>query len=254
VQNDARGEHAGAETRRLVAPSLHLQSPSRPQPLLTTWSRQHAHLHDAHIYHGIMATITYPPSPTASATPPHDSSFGPKLKEANGTQSPETCSHDSSPTYREHLAATYNRRTIPLMPEEDFYEVCDATALEIGTTADSVFRAALAERVRQRTSDIERQLEESKLCMLDPNTSEEDDQLFMLIQQETSLGRSQFIAQTLHARASASSAANTTHRSKSGISKPRHRRRTQPSSSSATDTPRRSGRIRNMKNTKKVGT
>ncbi|KAH3939689.1 hypothetical protein HBH98_244400 [Parastagonospora nodorum] len=196
-----------------------------------------------------MAKIIYPPSPTASATPPRDSSFGSKLKEANGTQSPEAFSHDSSPTYREHLAAAYNRRTIPLMTEEDFYKLCDAAALETRTRPKTVFLTALLERVRQQTADIERQLEESKLCMLDPNASEEDDQNFMLIQQETSLGRSQFIAQTLHARASASSAANTTRRSKSGISKPRRRRQTQPLSS-----PRRSGRIRNMKNTKKVGT
>jgi hypothetical protein len=105
-------------------------------------------------------------------------------------QSPETSSHDSSPTYREHLAATYNRCIIPLMPDEEFFEVCDATALEIGTTTDSVFLAALAERMRQQKAGIERQLEETKLCMLDPNASEEDDQLFMLIQQETSLGRS----------------------------------------------------------------
>jgi hypothetical protein len=201
-----------------------------------------------------MATITYPPSPAASATPLRDSSFDPELKEANGTQSPETSSHDSPLTYREHLEATYNRRTIPLMTEEDFCKVCDATALKLGTTTGSAFLAALAEGVRQRTAHIERQLEESKLCMLDPNASEEDDQLFMLIQQENSLGRSQFIAQTLRARASASSAANTTRRSKSGISKPRRRRETPPSSSSATDTPRRSGRIRKMKNTKKVGT
>jgi hypothetical protein len=207
-----------------------------------------------------MTTMTYPPSPAASATPPRDSSFGPELKEANGTQSPETCSHDSTPTYREHLAATYNRRTIPLMTEEDFYEVCDATALEVRTTTGSAFQAALAERVRQRTADIERQLVESKLRMLDHIASEEDDQLFMLIQQETSLGRSQFIAQTLHARASASSASsatNTTRRSKSGISKPQRRRRTQstsPSAPSATGTLRRSGRIRNMKNAKKVDT
>jgi hypothetical protein len=48
----------------------------------------------------------------------------------------------------------------------------------------------LAEHVRQRTADIERRLAKSKLCMLDTNASEEDGQLFMLIQQETSLGRS----------------------------------------------------------------
>jgi hypothetical protein len=143
------------------------------------------------------------------------------------------------------------------MTEEDFYEVCDATALEVRTTTGSAFQAALAERVRQRTADIERQLAESKLRMLDHIASEEDDQIFMLIQQETSLGRFQFIAQTLHARASASSATNTTRRSKSGISKPQRRRRTQstsPSAPSATGTLRRSGRIRNMKNAKKVDT
>jgi hypothetical protein len=204
-----------------------------------------------------MATMIYLPSPTASATPPRDSSFGPDLKEANGTQSPETCSHDSSPTYREHLAATYNRRTIPLMTEEDFYELCDATAREIRTTTGPVFLAALDQRVWQRTADIERQLAESKLRMLDHNASEEDDQLFMLIQQETSLGRSQFIARALYARASAPSAATTTRRSRSGISKPQRRRRTQPtppSAPSATGTLRRSGRIRNMKNAKKVDT
>jgi hypothetical protein len=198
-----------------------------------------------------MAARTYPLSPDASPTPPNATPFGPNLKDSNGTQPPATLGFGgahSSPTYREHLEATYNRRTIPLMTEEDFFDMCDATALEFGSTTGPKFLAALAERVRQRTSDIESQLEESKLCMLSSNLSEEDDQHLMNIQQETSLGRSLFIIKSLRNMSHATSAAKTTRRSGNGISKRCSRRcPTQQPSASATNALRRSTRLRNMK-------
>ncbi|KAL5113726.1 hypothetical protein ACEQ8H_008399 [Pleosporales sp. CAS-2024a] len=197
-----------------------------------------------------MTTTTYPPSPAASATPPRNSPFGADLKVPNGTQSPEPFSHDALPTLREHLEATYNRRTIPLMPEEAFFELCDHVARECASTTSHAFHAALAERVRQRTASIERQLHQSKLAMLDPDAAHHDDALFMLIQQETSLGRSQFIVQTLRDRAAAASAPATTPWAKNRVGKPtpRNRRRAQPLAST-TESRRRSVRIREMKKT-----
>ncbi|KAF1910993.1 hypothetical protein BDU57DRAFT_525044 [Ampelomyces quisqualis] len=198
-----------------------------------------------------MAAHTYPFSPETSPIPPDATPFGPNLKDANGTQPPATFGFGgahASPTHREHLEATYNRRTIRLMAEEDFFDMYDATALELGSTPGPKFLAALAERVKQRTSDIESQLEKSKLCMLSSNLSEEDDLHLMNILQETSLGRSLFIIESLRNMSHATTAAKTTRRSGNGISKPRGRcRPTQQPSAPATNTLRRSSRLRNMK-------
>jgi hypothetical protein len=203
-----------------------------------------------HAHHHNMAAHMYPLSPKTSPIPSNTTSFGPNLKDANGTQPPATFGSGgthASPAYREHLEATYNRRTIRLMTEEQFFSIYDATALEFGSTTGPNFLAALAERVKQRTSDVESQLEKSKLYMLSSNLSEEDDQHLMNILYETSVGRSLFIIESLRIM-HATSAAKTTRRSVNGISKPRSRCRPTPQPSApATNTPRRSTRLRNMK-------